>query len=58
MVTEEDSPGDSTSERSEKLLQRGKGKAQYGCDFVKGAGVGGEGRCHPALLFFLAEGFC
>ena len=32
---EDDSPGDSTSDNSEKLLQRSRGEGQYMCDFGK-----------------------
>ena len=36
MQKEDCSPGDSTSDSSEKLLQRGKGEGQYACDFGEG----------------------
>ena len=36
---EDDSPGDSISDGSEELLQRGKVEGQYVCDF-------GEGEVH------------
>lgn len=44
---EEGSPGDSTSGSFEQPLRRGKGTAQYGCDF----GKGGWGRWNQALFF-------
>ena len=44
-------PGDSISDSSEKLLQRGRGEGQYLCDF-------GEGGVHAIQHIFFAEGFC
>ena len=48
---EDYSPGDSTSDSSEKLLQRGRGEGQYICDF-------GEGGAHAMEHIFFAEVFC
>ena len=42
---------ESTSDSSEKLLQRGTGEGQYICDF-------GEGRVHAIKHIFFPEGFC
>ena len=42
---EDCSPGDSTSDNSEKLLQRGSGEGQYICDF-------GEGGVHAMKHIF------
>ena len=44
--------GDSTSDSSAKLFQRGSGKKRYICDF-------GEGEVHAIKhFFFLFAGFC
>ena len=42
------SPEDSTSDSSEKLLQRGRGKGQYICDF-------GEERIHAVKHMFFQK---
>ena len=49
----DDSPRDSLSDSSEKLLQRGRGEGQYICDF-------GEGGVYVIkhIIYFFAEGFC
>ena len=43
---EDCSSGDSTSDTSEKLLHRGKGKGQYICDFSNGGST-----CNQAHVF-------
>ena len=48
---EDCSPGDSTSDSSERLLQRGRGERQYICDFGKG------GVCAIKHIFSV-ESFC
>ena len=48
---EDCSPGDSTSDSSERLLQRGPGEGQYICD-------SGEGRVHAVKHIFFPEDFC
>ena len=48
---EDYSPGDSTSDSSEKLLQRDMREGQYLCDL-------GEGRILAVKQIFFAEGFC
>ena len=45
---EDYSPGDSTLDSSEKLLQRGRGEAEYLCDF-------GEGGVHAIKHRFLQK---
>ena len=47
---EDCSPGDRTSDSSEKLLQRGSGKGQYICDF-------GEGGVHAIKHIFFCKRF-
>ena len=46
---EDCSPGGSTSDNSEKLLQRGRGESNYMCNF-------GEGGVHAIKHTFFAEG--
>ena len=48
---EDDNPGDSSSNTSEKLLQRGRGKVQCIADFA-GGGV------HAIRHIFFAEDHC
>ena len=50
-ANEDYSPGDSISDSSEKLLQRGRGEGQYICDF-------GEGEVHVIKHIFFSEDFC
>ena len=50
---EDYSPGDSISDSSEKLLQRGRGEDQYICDF----GEGGIHAVKHCLTIFLQEVF-
>ena len=49
MQNEDDSPGDRTSDNSEKLLQRGRGEGQYVWDFGEG-GVQAIRFCRKFLL--------
>ena len=52
---EDHSPGDSISDSSEKLLQRGNWEGPYICDF----GEGGRGTCNWAhFILFFSECFC
>ena len=46
-------PGENTSGSFEQPIRRGKGTAQYGCDF----GKGGWGRWNQALFFFFKKDF-
>ena len=48
---EDYSLGDSISDSSEELVQRGRGEGQYRCDF-------GEGGVHAIKHIVLAEGYC
>ena len=48
--------GDSTSDSSKKLFQRGRGDGQYMCDF--GEGGAHEIRDIVCLFVCFSEGFC
>ena len=53
---EDDSLGDSTSDSSERLLQRGTEEGQYICDFAEGECMQ-SGTCFVLFCFVFAEVF-